>query len=202
MSQAPGWYPDTNRENQERWWDGSNWTESIALLSPSAHGLSEVFVVRESRIRLILSTIGLLLITALGIHVLADDLWGGMFLVLVGGAGAIVLGVRSVKVGVLTADQTGFSENVWSRKPRRFRWSEVAGFHVRTMPVANAPDQHFVYVALTKIPDDIYSEVESTLATKWLGTGGNELCLQGRYSMPVEQLATKLNTMLRTHHRS
>lgn len=198
----PGWYLDSSQKNQERWWDGSNWTESTAELPSSVHNLAEVFVVREPRVRLILATIFSLLMVALGVYVRSDDSLRGAFLILVGVGVAVVGSVRSVKVGVLTADQTGFSENVWPRKPRKFRWSDVSGFHVRTMRVGMAPEQRFVYVDLSVMPDDIYSAVERTVAPGFLGSGERELCLQGTYSMPVEQLARKLNTMLRAHHRS
>lgn len=29
-SSPPGWYPDPHQANQQRWWDGSNWTQHVA----------------------------------------------------------------------------------------------------------------------------------------------------------------------------
>ena len=31
----PGWYPDTQAPGQQRYWDGSKWTENVAPLAPA-----------------------------------------------------------------------------------------------------------------------------------------------------------------------
>ena len=205
MSQAPGWYPDTNRENQERWWDGSNWTESIAHLAPSEHGLSEVFVVRESRKRNAHFSIVSTLVALGGAAMLLERTWSGVLPLLTGAIPAVVLGVRALRPGTLIADRDGLTENVWLRAPRKFRWSEVAVFKIITLE-----GQDIVYVEINKSDqtahDGIVEELIQNHTAAYFGHKVSELPLMAMYHgnkrVLAEELATKLNTMLRTHYRS
>jgi uncharacterized protein len=36
---APGWYPDPSGANQQRWWDGTRWTDDVAPSGGTAPGV-------------------------------------------------------------------------------------------------------------------------------------------------------------------
>ena len=199
-SNPPGWHLDSMQKNQERWWDGSNWTESTAELPSSVHNLAEVFVVREPRTRNAFITILFILFAMSGVG-FAEDIFVGVLVTLFFGVCGVWMAGRTLRPGTLIADRDGFTENVWLRKPRKFRWTDVVVFKIITIKT-----QNILFVEIRQPDQSQASSTEGGLPQR-LSSGApghkvTELPLQAVYSMPVKELARKLNTMLRAHHRS
>ena len=199
----PGWHLDSMQKNQERWWDGSNWTESTAELPSSVHNLAEVFVVREPRARNAFISILFILFASgwvLGLRE-GEDIFEGILVTLFFGVWGVWMGGRTLRPGTLIADRDGFTENVWLRKPRKFRWADVAVFKISTIKT-----QNILFVEIRQPDQSQHRSTEGglpqILSSEALGHKITELPLKAVYSMPVKELARKLNTMLRVHHRS
>ena len=129
------------------------------------------------------------------------DILEGVLVTLFFGVLGVWMGGRTLRPGTLIADRDGFTENVWLRKPRKFRWADVAVFKIITIKT-----QNILFVEIRQPDQSQHRSTEGglpqILSSEALGHKITELPLKAVYSMPVKELARKLNTMLRVLHRS
>jgi len=76
---APGWYPDAQTPGQQRYWDGSRWTENVAPLAPppvvqtkKGHGCLYAFLIVAAVV--VLGVAGLIVLIGTGAKKVSNEI--------------------------------------------------------------------------------------------------------------------------------
>ena len=81
-NRAPGWYPDPTNGKQDRWWDGTQWTDQVQDLLPRTHVRAKAAMVAVTKAVVIAATT----------IVLAGASFIVLMLVLIASSGGLKLG--------------------------------------------------------------------------------------------------------------